>query len=231
VLRDLLNRFYPRLLCHVRDQLERDASAGEFPINAIDAAAVTDEAVRQALASPSDKPASATYRMWLYSLAKRELRRRYRQLRRQARQTVPLDQAGAPPERIDRSGVDPIRPREVVEEQFDPLLASVAEWMPDGQHLAPDETAVEADLIDYLRRRSVRWPPRERNVFELHFVEGFEPDEIAIVENIRVSDAREIVQGIQDRLRLIVREAAELRSPSVSLEAGQIGVATANGPG
>src|SRR5205809_1017142 len=49
VLRAILDRYYVRVLHHVRRQLLRDELAGDVPQGAIDARAVVDEAARRAL--------------------------------------------------------------------------------------------------------------------------------------------------------------------------------------
>jgi len=45
------------------------------------------------------------------------------------------------------------------------------------------------------------WPKPEREVFELYFVEGFEPDEVAMILGQPVSRVRELIESLQKRLR------------------------------
>jgi DNA-directed RNA polymerase specialized sigma24 family protein len=55
------------------------------------------------------------------------------------------------------------------------------------------------------------WPKPEREAFELHFVEGFEPDEIAMVLGLTTKQANELLDNIRSRLRetLLAEAAAE----------------------
>ena len=58
------------------------------------------------------------------------------------------------------------------------------------------------------------WPKPEREAFELHFVEGFEPDEIGMVLGLSTKQASELLDNIRGRLRetLQAEAAAEQRS-------------------
>jgi hypothetical protein len=42
------------------------------------------------------------------------------------------------------------------------------------------QIAVEKDLLEPLQTAVQNWPRAERDIFELYFIEGFEPDEIAM---------------------------------------------------
>ena len=45
------------------------------------------------------------------------------------------------------------------------------------------------------------WPKPEREAFELHFVEGLEPDEVAMVLGLTLPAANELLASIRRRLR------------------------------
>ena len=52
------------------------------------------------------------------------------------------------------------------------------------------------------------WPRPEREVFELYYVEGLEPDEIAMVTSQPVKAVRDNLASIQCRLREQMLEQA-----------------------
>jgi len=52
--------------------------------------------------------------------------------------------------------------------------------LPDLHAVPADQIAVEKDLLEPLQNTLRTWPRAERDIFELYFIEGFEPDEIAM---------------------------------------------------
>lgn len=210
VLGQMIRRYHGRLLYHVQRQLWRDQLNGDVPKGAIDARAVVDEVARQALAAPDRKPDDLSYRFWLHTLAKRELKRRYRELRRQADETVPIHETSRlQDESPEAAGYDAEAPLEIIEEKLEPPLAPLADLLPDARAERPDEAAMEHDMVDYLHRLAESWPARERAVFDLHFLEGFDEDELAMLENVDVATARQLIAGVQSRLRSVLLEATE----------------------
>lgn len=67
-----------------------------------------------------------------------------------------------------------------------------------------DEAKFELKEV-VVRRR----PRAEREIFELHFVEGFEPDEIAMVCHRPVKEIRAAIQTLQRRVRAEFLEAGQ----------------------
>ena len=45
------------------------------------------------------------------------------------------------------------------------------------------------------------WPRAERDIFELYFIEGFDPDEIAMLKRQPLRTVQENIVSIQNRLR------------------------------
>jgi len=63
-----------------------------------------------------------------------------------------------------------------------------------------------------MQKTADRWPKPEREAFELHFVEGFEPDEIGMVLGLSTRQATELLDNIRGRLReILLAEAAAER--------------------
>lgn len=210
ILAEMIKRYHGRLLYHVERQLQRDQNDGEIPRDSIKAEAVVDEVVRQALSAPGKKPDDISYRMWLYSLVRRELKRRYRELRMDGARNVSLEEM-TPLADINDADQDygAQQPPEIMEVRLEPPLASWGDLLVDTSHLSPDAVAAEHDLIDFLHQATVDWPEKERAVFDLHFLEGFDVDEVALLEGLRPPQAAEMIAAVQSRLRTILFQAAE----------------------
>jgi RNA polymerase sigma factor (sigma-70 family) len=209
-LAEMIKRYHGRLLYHVQRQLHRDQVDGEIPKGAIRAEAVVDEVARQALSNPRGKPEEISYRMWLYSLVRRELKRRYRRLRTDGERNVPIEETVflADDEEL-LEGYDAEQPLRIIEDRLAPPVVARGDLMPDAQALAPDAVAAEHDLIDYLHHMTASWPEKERAVFDLHFLEGFDADEVAMLEGLNAAQTTEMISQVQLRLRDLLLEAAD----------------------
>jgi RNA polymerase sigma factor (sigma-70 family) len=209
-LAEMVRRYHGRLLYHVQRQLQGDQADGEIPRGAIRAEVVVDEVVRQALSDPGSKPDDISYRMWLYSLVRRELKRRYRRLRVDGERNVSIEETTPLPDDEERvEGYDAEQPLRIIGDELEPSIVARGDLMPDPQTLAPDQVAAEHDLIDYLHQVSASWPEKERAIFDLHFLEGFDPNEVAMLEGLRPAEAVEMIGQVQSRLRRILFDAAD----------------------
>lgn len=206
----MVRRYHGRLLYHVQRQLHRDQIDGEIPRGAIRAEVVVDEVARQALSEPESKPDDISYRMWLYSLVRRELKRRYRRLRVDGERNISIEETTPLPDDEERvEGYDAEQPLRIIEDELEPSIVARGDLLPDPQTQAPDEVAAEHDLIDYLHQASASWPEKERAIFDLHFLEGFDPNEVAMLEGLRPAQAVEMISQVQSRLRRILFDAAD----------------------
>jgi ribosomal subunit interface protein len=209
VVRALLAEHYPRLLRYVRRQLWHDTHAGEVPANAIDPRAVVDEVARRALTELKKKPAELNYVLWFYVLARNELARRRKALKSAATQAVPLEAPRVLPEdEALAEGYDAEQPLDIIERQIEPPVAETRELVPDERTAPPDEIVSRQELLAEMRRAASAWSRPEREAFELYFVEGFEPDEVAMVLGIPKARAEALIRSVQDRLRQQVVEQA-----------------------
>lgn len=202
VIRELLGSHYKRLLRYVRRQLWHDISAGEAPRDAIDPRAVVDEVARRALVDPRKKPAGMEYLPWFYVLARQELARRRKALKTAASEAVPLEAPQFLPEDLAvAEGYDAEQPLDIIERQIKPPVAETKDLLPDTRVEPPDEATSRRELLAELRRLASAWPRPERELFELYYVEGFEPDEAAMILGAPEKRVREMLAAIQQRLR------------------------------
>ena len=83
----------------------------------------------------------------------------------------------------------------------------------DHRDVPPDEAVARSELLEQMQKTANGWPKPEREAFELHFVEGFEPDEIGMVLGLSTKQANELLDNIRGRLRetLLAEAAGEQR--------------------
>ncbi|HEY5914581.1 MAG TPA: sigma-70 family RNA polymerase sigma factor [Verrucomicrobiae bacterium] len=202
VVSALMEQNYTRLLRYVRRHQWHEARLNRVPHSAVDARAVVDEVARQALAAPNRKPAEMGFLIWFYMLARRELARRYKALRMQAQETVPLEETRVLPEDADvAAGYEPEQPLDILEEVLEPPVVETKDLVADPSAAPPDEVIERRELLEQVQNTANSWPKPEREVFELYFVEGFEPVEIAMVLGVSVKEAEGLLAGIRGRVR------------------------------
>ena len=73
-----------------------------------------------------------------------------------------------------------------------------------------EEGLARKDALARLEQDMRNWPRPEREVFELYYVEGIEPEEIAMITRQPLRTVRENIESIQSRLReeILAQEAA-----------------------
>jgi ribosomal subunit interface protein len=217
IVRPMTEEHYGQLLFYVRRELDRAQMERSIPADAIDAEAVADEVARQAISGAERKPDDRSYRLWLYALARRELERRFRDIRDSAVSNVSLEAAPELPNTASRAEGNAVDERvSILGERLDWAEIEDSDFVADAHVVPPDAAAAESDLIDHLQKATQDWPREERSVFELHFLEGFEPDEVAMLEDIKTPQAQILIQQVQTRLRAVITEAMQAKASSRS---------------
>ena len=209
LLRDLFQQHYPRLVRHARRLIRHDEVHGEIPRDSLDPSEVADETIRRAIAQRPRKPPEMVWLVWFYRLIHDELRRERNALQAQLQEQVSLEgPQERPPELLVIRGHETELPSGALE----PVLATGHAVNPgaiaDTSMASPDELAARKDLLEELHRAIQGWPRLERHVFELYFVEGFEPDEIAMIVGHPVKKVDEIIGTVQQNLRQEVLKQA-----------------------
>jgi len=211
VMRDLAARHYRKLRQHVRRLLWHDAMAGEIPWGAIDDRAVVDESIEQALADPERKPRDLDFDLWLRHLIHINLERRRREWQRNNREIVSLSEDLPVPEDIDEAdGYDAEQPLDIIEQAEEPPAVERADLTEDPSSESPAETVARHDLIDALRRVVSKWPGELREIFEMYYVEGLDPEDISLVIGRRADEVNKLLDEVQARLRETVLDSSVL---------------------
>ena len=190
------------LLRHVRRLIRQDELSGDLPAGAMDARAVANEVARQALAAPQKKPVGINSRLWFYVLARQELARRRKALNTQAAETVPLDAAQVLPDDLEiAEGYDAEQPLDIIERELEPPVVETKDLLPDPRVAPPDVALARQELQEHVRTAAQLWPEAEREIFELYFVEGFEPVEIVLLTKRTPREIEMLIGAVQTRLR------------------------------
>ncbi|MCX7871937.1 MAG: HPF/RaiA family ribosome-associated protein [Verrucomicrobiae bacterium] len=197
LLKQVIEDNFPRLLDYIKRQIEYFESAKEVPINSIDAEAVLDEVVTEALKHPQHKPEGLGYIQWIYQLINDELNKRHRMFKR-LRKAVPLED-------LEESYTE--------SEEITPLMLSMLNEPPSDEFptpsknfvpsrtLPPDEELAEKEFIEELIENAQSWDKLERDVFELHFIEGFSAEDCAMILKIDTEELRKTISNIHERIR------------------------------
>ncbi len=213
IIRDLLRDNYPRFFRYVRRRVRRAELSGAIFEGAIDPRGVLDEAARQALSGPDQKPSDLSFRLWIYRLIKEELNRRFERLKEERRDSISMreqDLLRADTNRARGDFTD--RSLDFVDRTIDSAVAELSGVLPHPEG-SPEETLEHRDLLNYLHDVAHQWPLREQHVFELHFVEGLSSPEVSLVERIPQEEVEEMIRVIQGRLRTLLFEEAEQPAP------------------
>jgi RNA polymerase sigma factor (sigma-70 family) len=210
VVRELVQQHYRELLRHARRHIRNDELVGEIPRNSLDPRDIVDEVVRRAMAKFAERPKRMNAVVWFYQLMRQELKRQRRLLKQKKVEEISTDEIKTLPEDADKaSGYDALRPLDIVQERLDPPAVKTEGLIRDPKAVPPDEIVAAKDAIIRLQQDIRNWPRPEREVFELYFVEGLEPEEIAMVTRQPLKTVRETISSIQDRLReeMLAQEA------------------------
>jgi DNA-directed RNA polymerase specialized sigma24 family protein len=106
-------------------------------------------------------------------------------------------------------GYDVEQPLGIIEEELEPPIVRSEGLIPDPRAQSPDQILAQQDALKQLERDLPKWPQQEREVFELYYFEGLEPQEIAMVTSQPLKVVRENIASMQQRLRehMLKREA------------------------
>ena len=176
MVRELFQQHYKEFLRHVRRHILHDERAGDLPKDAVKPRDVLNEVARRAEANAGKGPKRGSWLMWFYQLIHQELKRqrRFWKHKKPKQAKISADEMEATEPKAPAA-----RPEEV------PQV----------------EIAARKDVVAQLEQDMRNWPRPEREVFELYYVEGLDPEEIAMVTSQSLKTVRENLESIQRRLR------------------------------
>lgn len=202
VAREFVKQHYSRLVRHARRHIRTDELSGEIPAGFIDARAVVDQAVATAIANADKRPKDMNWLLWIYKHIHEELLLRRKEFRAKQKTEVSVEETVPVKDDSESlSGYDVEQPLDVVAEKLEPKVTKVEDLIPDTKESSPDKIIERKELLEQLQSAIQTWSREEKDVFELYFVEGFEPFEIAMILQIPTKKVQQIISELQNKIR------------------------------
>src|SRR6202008_4317508 len=107
-------------------------------------------------------------------------------------------------------GYDTERPLGLITSEIEPDESLPEHPIRDPESLPPDAAISGQELVGILQQEIKHWPADEQQVFELHFLVGFEAHEIAMIRRQTKTQGETAIRTIHQRLRQVLRVSAGL---------------------
>jgi RNA polymerase sigma factor (sigma-70 family) len=204
----ILENDYERLVGFVRRQLNEYVVSGAVPPAAIDAKDIAHRVAEEALADTGAKPESMDYYTWCTSLAFKHTRDAVRGHVEEEDRALPVDLD------IDLDEVTPdgVEPEEfalnLLQQRLEPDETTLADTIPDPHAEAPDVHLFEHEVVSGMRKMARSWPTTERQMFEMHFLEGMSVEDLAATFQCDRANVEKLLAVIRARLRTRLTAAA-----------------------
>lgn len=192
-VRSFINAKFTLLFRFVERELRYRENLGLIGRNQVSADEVVDEAVANALDNGEDKPELVSLEPWLYRLARRAIDQVAGRNGEQVQQ-VPLDHAYR---QTDVHDADELQmqfhqPDEAVNNE---------DVIADVRVSTPEASASSDEMIALVEYALLGAKPGDREAFLLYAVEGFTPDEIAVITSGPVEEVRNSIARAREHLR------------------------------
>jgi RNA polymerase sigma factor (sigma-70 family) len=175
-----------------RELLYREAS-GQLQPNVVTREEVIDEAVANALGDHSEKPERLALEPWLYRLAMQAIN-----------EIAARNQEGADSVSLDSQARRPdVRGSDEPHLQFhqpDETLTKL-NVIADRRVATPEQVAASDEMITLVEAALLGARQPDRDAFILFAVEGFTPEEIAVITDRKVDEVRASIQNAREHLR------------------------------
>src|ERR1700744_1482301 len=209
VVSDLLQVHHKQMVAHATRELRMAELVDELPRGIIEARDVVDEVARICLEETCKKPEMLSYEQWFYQLIRQELDRQCRLFAEERHRRIELaPQEGASDD--ESEGYDAERPLGLITSEIEPEESLPEYHIPDQAALPPDAAISGEELVAILQQEIKNWPADEQQVFELHFLVGFEAHEIAMIRRETKTQVETAIGTIHQRLRQFMRVSAGL---------------------
>jgi ribosome-associated translation inhibitor RaiA len=205
VVAEFLRQHYAHLVRHAQRQVKHLELSKDISTGALDPREVIDVVVRQTMNGWSQKPAHVDWLVWFYQLIGEEIARSVEHLR--SNSSLSLEEVKLQPDEAQAvEGYDAENPLDVIMGKLEPFVAELRELVPDSSTMPPDKAVARKELLEIIQSQMETWPLQERNIFELHFVEGFEVKAIAVITHQRTGQVRRKIAALHQRLRSLLLE-------------------------
>ncbi|MGB9105091.1 MAG: sigma factor-like helix-turn-helix DNA-binding protein [Terriglobales bacterium] len=202
-VRSFINANFTLLFRFVERELRYRENLGLIRRDQVSPEEVVDEAVANALDNGEDKPELVSLEPWLYRLARRAIDQLASRNGEQVPQ-VPLDHAYR---QTDVHDADELQmqfhqPDEAVNNE---------DVIADVRVSTPEASAASDEMITLVEYALLGAKPEGREAFLLYAVEGFTPDEIAVITSRPVDEVRTSIAGAREHLRKSLVDPAKFK--------------------
>jgi RNA polymerase sigma factor (sigma-70 family) len=182
-----------RLIRYVDRELRYREANGQIEPDQVSREEVINEAIATAMDNGVEKPEKLSLEPWLYRLALRSIDLLSSRYERQDN-AVPLEQRVRRSNRgeSDESQLQYHQPDETFSEQDN---------IPNRGISTPEEIAASDEMIDMVEAALLGAKREDREAFLLFAVEGFTPEEIAVIGDRSVDQVRASIHGAREHLR------------------------------
>jgi RNA polymerase sigma factor (sigma-70 family) len=192
-VRSYINANFLLLTRFVERELRYRENLGLIRRDQVSPEEVIDEAVANALDNGEDKPELVSLEPWLFRLARRAIDQVANRNGEQVPQ-VPLDHAYR---QTDIHNADELQ---MQFHQPDEAVAN-QDVIADSRVSTPEASAASDEMVTMVESALLTAKAEDREAFLLYAVEGFTPDEIAVVTNHSADQVRAAVAGAREHLR------------------------------
>ncbi len=193
--REALQPYLAHLYAFVRREIAYYESLGLLREGELTAEDVVDEVIESALSLWERRP-PGSLRPWLLQLALRRLRQYLRAARERPSEAVPLEEL-VPQEDLSTLDLD----TEIWEFYEPDDVIAWEDLLPDPKAQPPDAFLEEVEIDEPLGSALNSLPPRVREVFVLHALEGLTEEEIARLYGWNVDQVKRYLAQARDHLR------------------------------
>jgi ribosomal subunit interface protein len=208
VVADFLAGHEDDLLAHARRGVRMAELSGELPTGAVDARDILDEVARICLGYPEDKPDGLTHEQWFYRLIREELVRQCREFAEEQQVRMELAAERQLSLEDEAEGYDAENPLDLITQEIEPEENLPEERIADPAVLPPYAAVAGKELVEWLQQEVKDWSASEQEIFELHYLVGFEADDIAMIRHEWKEETEAHIAKIQVRLRDFLRRAS-----------------------
>ncbi len=190
-----LEPYLHHLHTFVRREIEYYEGLGLLPAEAVRPEDVVDDVIATALSAWENRP-QGSLRPWLLQLALRRLRQYLKAARERPSDDIPLE------ELVSQEDVSTLDLDTEIYEFYTP--DDVVTWedlLSDPAARSPEEWLELAELSHPLQQALATLPPRTREVFVLHALEGLREDEIARIYGWDTATVKQHLIQARDALR------------------------------
>lgn len=190
-LKEAVDRYLPKIENYIRRELLHDTLTEGLPSGLLEPDAVIDEVFLEIVSRATEKPDDRSFEHWFYQVARSTLTDRIQALRL-AREEPHVEESLRLSSPWEDEMLNFYQPDERLH---------LEDLLPDQKNDNPEESIVREEAEKQLRNKIARLPKPIRECFILSLLEGFKPDEVAMLTGTTPSTVLERIEEARKQLR------------------------------